>query len=935
MNFQNGESLVNFTPQYSGSYEIRIYPLNSDKYVKSEFYAYGWGNTNNTSFEVNTEGQIDISLDKEKYDVGDEVTALLKAPFSGKILLTLERDGVFEHHFIQSDKRSAEFKFKIKEEHLPNIYLSATLIRPLKGSAIPLTVAHGIVPIKVEKKSSVLPVEIEMVQKSRSKTKQKIRVKTKPESDIEVTIAAVDEGILQMKNFKTPDAHSFFYQKRALQVSSYDIYAFLFPELGSKKSSGGDEDSGPGGGKRANPLANKRVKLLAKWSGILHTNSDGIAEYEIDIPGFSGEVRVMAMAYKNKSFGAASKPMTIADPLVISTSLPRFLAPNDELDLSINLANTTAKASQAKVSLKLSGPLSVEGSSFESLALSPNAEARANMKVKALPQLGEAKVKVVVEALGETFTEELDITVRPSAPLQFTNHSGMIKGKELIKLTELDDYLEQSSSVKILVSKSPAVEFSDKLIRLVGYPHGCLEQTTSKAFPQIYLSDFIKKNPKYFNSSFNGNEPEHYVREAILKISSMQLYNGGFGYWPGASDYTGFASVYATHFLYECKKAGYEVNGEVLQKALGFLKEYLRNNQVEEVYVYRNGQYYKEERINRGGIYALYVMALAGTPDRSSMNHYKSVKDKLGMDSRIMLAACYAMIGDAKSYQSLLPTTLDYQEKRQLDGSYGSSIRNLGISLNALLQADPKSDKVTELMRLLSLELKSQDYYSTQEMAFALLAVGKYNRIAAQNGSANALVKINGQIKGRYDGSKDLVLEFDSPNFNELSIESGSGVVYYSVVSSGLSKSGQFQEKDNNLYARRYFFDRYGRAVDLSSIKQNELIVVKLEVYSPFGGSVNNVAITDMLPAGFEIENPRLNSLPQLSWIKDGYMPTYADFRDDRVNIYTNVNRYHQSFYYMVRAVSRGTFNLGPVSADAMYDGEFHSYHGSGKVTIR
>ncbi|TNE80378.1 MAG: alpha-2-macroglobulin family protein [Bacteroidetes bacterium] len=935
MSFQNGETTVNFTPLYSGSYEIRVYPLNSDKYVSSHFYAYGWGNTNNTSFEVNTEGQIDITLDKEKYDVGDEVTALLKSPFSGKILVTLEREGVFEHHFIESDKRSAEFKFKVKEEHLPNIYLSATLIRPLKGSAIPLTVAHGIVPIKVEKQSSVLPVEIEMVAKSRSKTKQKIRVKTKPESDIEVTIAAVDEGILQLKNFKTPDAHAFFYQKRALQVSSYDIYAFLFPELGSQKSSGGDEAAAAGGEKRANPLANKRVKLLAKWSGVLHTNSDGIAEYELDIPGFSGEVRVMAMAYKNKSFGAASKPMTIADPLVISTSLPRFLAPGDELNLGINLANTTAKSSQAKVSLKLSGPLAVEGSSLELVPLSPNAEGRANMKVKALPQIGEAKVKVVVEALGETFSEELDITIRPASPLLFENHSGLIKGSEVVKLEELNGYLDNSKHVKVLVSKSPAVEFSDHLIRLVGYPHGCLEQTTSKAFPQIYLSDFIKKNKKYFNTYYDNREPEYYVNEAILKISSMQLYNGGFGYWPGASDYAGWSSIYATHFLYECKQAGYEVNGEVLQKALNFLKDYLRQNQVEDVYVYRNGTYVKEERINRGGIYALYVLALSGNPNRSSMNHYKAVKDKLGMDSRIMLAASYALIGDMKSYESMLPSMLDYQEKRQLYGSFGSSIRNIGISLNALLQVDPKSQKVAELMSLLSKEVKRSHYYNTQEMAFALLAVGKYNRIVSTTTDVNALIKINGQIKGRYDGSKDLVLEFDNPDFTELTIETGKGNVYYNVISSGISKTGQFQEKDNNLYARRWFYDRWGKAIDLANVKQNELIVVKLEVYTLYGSNVDNVAITDMLPAGFEIENPRLNSMPQISWIQNGYMPTYADFRDDRINIYTNLNRYHQTFYYMVRAVSKGTFNLGPVSADAMYDGEFHSYNGSGKVTIR
>jgi len=228
-------------------------------------------------------------------------------------------------------------------EHFPNVYVSATLIRPMDGSMMPLTVAHGYIPVMVENKSSRLPVEILAVEKSRSRTKQKITIRSKPESDIEVTFAAVDEGILQMKNFQSPDPHVYFYQKRALQVTRYDIYALLFPELNSKKSSGCDAYMEAGGAKRVHPLANKRVKLLSQWSGVLHTNSKGEAVYEMDIPQFNGEVRLMAVCYKGGAFGAASKSMKVADPIVINTALPRFLSPGDQVALPVNLPTSTDK----------------------------------------------------------------------------------------------------------------------------------------------------------------------------------------------------------------------------------------------------------------------------------------------------------------------------------------------------------------------------------------------------------------------------------------------------------------------------------------------------------------------------------------------------------------------------------------------------------------
>ena len=322
-------SFYSFIPDLSGTYELRVSAPGVYTYVGRSIYAYGWGKTTYSSFKVNNEGQIDIQLDKERYKAGEKARVILKAPFAGKILVTLENNKVVDHFYIETDKRAASFELDLKQDYIPNIYITATLFRPHQKSDLPLTVAHGFAPVMVEDQANRLPVKITAVQKSRSNTRQIIRVKSNP--GCALTIAVVDEGILQVTGYETPDPYNYFYQKRALEVNSYDIYPYLFPEMGAIKSNTGGGE--PGLEKRVNPLKSKRIKLVTFWSGILETNSRGEAEYEIDIPQFSGDLRIMAVTYKDKAFGAGSANMKVADPVVISTALPRFFSPHDSVEV--------------------------------------------------------------------------------------------------------------------------------------------------------------------------------------------------------------------------------------------------------------------------------------------------------------------------------------------------------------------------------------------------------------------------------------------------------------------------------------------------------------------------------------------------------------------------------------------------------------------------
>ncbi|MGD2036133.1 MAG: MG2 domain-containing protein, partial [Bacteroidales bacterium] len=527
MKINEKSTMFSFVPDISGRYELRISAPGVNSFVRSNIYAYGWGSTRYSSFKVNNEGQIDIELDKESYNIGDKANVILKTPFSGKVLVTLETDRVIDYFYIETDKRAASFSLDIKEEYLPGVYIGATLFKPHEESDIPLTVAHGYAPMKVDDPANKMPVSITAVEKSRSNTKQVIKVKSKPNSAL--TIAVVDEGILQVAGYATPDPYGYFYQRRALEVSSCNVYPYLFPEVGMIRSHTG----GDGGEmeKRLNPLQNNRVKLVSFWSGIIRTNSRGEAEYEIDIPQFSGDLRVMAVAYNGKVFGSGQKNIKVADPLVISVALPRFLSPGDKVNVPVILTNTTDKQARCKTTLKLSGPVNGVGQSSEIVSISPNTEAEVLYKIEARAEIGESSVTIEANTLGEKFVNRTDITVRPASPLQKRTGSGWVNaGKTTSIKINTGDFIESSVDGYLLISKNPMVQYSQSLDYLVRYPYGCVEQIVSSAFPQLYFGDLAGT---VFSEERALKDAVGNVQKALDRIKLMQLYNGGLTYWPG------------------------------------------------------------------------------------------------------------------------------------------------------------------------------------------------------------------------------------------------------------------------------------------------------------------------------------------------------------------------------------------------------------------
>jgi uncharacterized protein YfaS (alpha-2-macroglobulin family) len=933
VNVSGEDTKYSFVPRSPGNYELRVSIPGANSYVSKSFYSYGsWGGDNN-SFEVDNEGHIDIDLDKSAYLTGESVKAHFKTPFSGRMLVTLETDKVVSYQYVNVDKRDASLDLPLTVDDLPNVYITATLIKPHELSDIPLTVAHGYQSVKVEEKDRRIEMDIAAQKAVRSHTHQKVKVKAVPGAM--VTLAAVDNGVLQISDFETPDPYTHFYARRSLEVNGYDLYPLLLPEVRpSLSSTGGDAESDMK--KRVNPMPAKRIRIVSYWSGIAKANGSGEAEFEFDIPQFSGEVRLMALAYKDQRFGSSSSTMTVADPIVLSSALPRFLSPGDTVTMPLTITNTTGSATSAEARLKTSGAVRIAGDDHQTLSIPANSEGRAVFQIVAPPTIGVGKVSVDVSSMGEHFTDETEIGVRPSAPLQKVTGSGSAAGGGLQTMNwNAGDLIPSSVDYQLMVSRSPVIELSKYLNLLVEYPYGCTEQTVSAAFPQLYygdLADLMRvSGASAKKASANAN-----IQEAIRKIKMRQLYNGAVTLWDNEGSENWWATIYSAHFLLEAQKAGFDVEKGLLETMLGYINSRLKNRET-VTYYYNRDQ--NKKIAPKEVIYGLYVLSLAGRPNVSVMNYYKANPALLSLDCKYLLSAAYALSGDKKSFREFLPSRFAGEESvAQTGGSFYSDIRDESLALDVLVDVDPDNAQIPTMVRHISDKLKTRYWFSTQELAFSFLGMGKVARRDAGS-TATAEVKVDGRTVGSMNGNplklSGGVLKGTGAGAPKVDITAhGSGKVYYFWEVEGISATGAYKEEDSYLKVRKRFFDRNGHPIAGTTFHQNDLVIVQITLEKTYSTDIDNVVITDMLPAGFEIENPRTKDIPGMDWIKDAETPTALDVRDDRINFFVNQHNNKQVYYYAVRAVSPGLYRMGPVAADAMYRGEYHSYNGAGNIRI-
>ncbi|MBC8185948.1 Ig-like domain-containing protein [candidate division KSB1 bacterium] len=919
----SGINSFNVKPEEYGRYLVVVRDQVTGSSSSISFYASGWGYS---PWAMDNADRIELDLDKESYLPGETAEINVRAPFAGKLLLTVERDKIFDQQVYTLSENTATLEIPIKAEYKPNVYISAHLVRSTESLDRDTPVrAFGVTPVNINNEANQLTVQLDSPDEIRPNKELTVNFQIKDFKGRRpyVTIAAVDEGICQLTDFQTPDAFGFFFGKKRLSVESFDIYSLILPEIESTLSStAGDIEARRK--KHLTPVSVTRVKPVAFWSGLIRANRNGRGKAKFKIPQFNGSLRLMVVAFVDNKFGNMEKKVFVREPIVLTPTFPRFVASGDEFIVPVSIYNGTGSKETFKIKLEAKGPVAITDGENKSVQIEHSKEQIVFFNIKAKKTIGKLEFQLTASGGGEKAKYQVEVPLRPPVPFTTLSGSGSLTETNAVSFKFPSDWVQGTVDFSLSISSFPAVKFSRSLQYLLSYPHGCVEQTTSKLFPLLYFKDLAKKvEPELFET----NSADYYIEEGITKLENLQLASGAFSYWPEGNYINDWSSVYAAHFLIEARKSGYEVSDRVYKKMIRALRSLTRS--------------YRDENSNsyQTAVYACYVLSLAGKPEKSTILYFKNnALDKLNDFSQYQLAGAFAFAGNLQTARQLLPKTvtpINQLQKRETGRNFNSSIRAKAIMLDILAEVDESNPSVVVLVKMLSdAAAKNGRWHTTQENAFAFLALGK---IMKKQSRAN--------YTGTLTIEDEIYQKFDVDNFNfsnkdwggkkvAISIK-GEGTCYYSWRAEGIPSKMDVNEFDNDLIVRRFYLNENGIPVNYSGFKQGDLVIAKITV-KPLTENLDNVAIIDMLPAGFEIENPRLQSRKGINWIKENtYHPMYMDIRDDRLILFGNFRRAREeTFYYGLRAVTAGNFTLPSIRGEAMYDPVKTSVASSGRIVV-
>ncbi|HTQ78831.1 MAG TPA: alpha-2-macroglobulin family protein, partial [Thermoanaerobaculia bacterium] len=690
-----------------------------------EFYVSGYGYS---PWALKNPGRLDLDLDKTEYAPGETAQVQVRAPFPGKLLLTVERSGIRYTKVETLTGNTAKIAVPLSEEDRPNAYITATLVRAV-GDLEPGGVARafGAVPVNVDRTANRLTVNIDAPAEMRPNGRINLAVKTVPGAV--VTVAAVDEGILQLIDQKTAQPFDHFYRKLALGVTSYDAWSVLLPEVKpeGKPAAGGGEGA-EGMSQHVRTAGIRRVQPVAFWSGPLVADASGVAQASFSVPEFQGALRIMAVSLDGRRFGSAEKMTRVRDPLVLLPTFPRILSFGEALKVPVTVRNDTGRDGSFKVTLAAKGPVRIDGQPAQTAAVPVGHEKTLYFGVKTGDTPGDASFVLNAEGNGQTTRSTTGVSLRPDLPALALEDSGALQKDALdVPLTTRTRFRAETLHRELRIGPLPLVQFSGKLKDLLWYPYGCLEQTVSSSFPLLYLGDLAKElDPDLFKKG----DPAELVQVGLRRVSGMQLFGGGFSLWPGGESVHPWGTAYAAHFLVEARRAGHPVEDFLYDGAMKYLATDVKAKSA-----------YGYDELERT-IYELYVLARAGRADLGTMDFLRQKHfQELGQESRALLAGAYAAVGNPQAVATLASTLGKVEQvERQTGGNFNSTIRNRAIVLLALMDANPSSPIVPALVERLARDAKEVSAWTTQESGWVFLALGQFvkrqTKLPAYSGTA-------------------------------------------------------------------------------------------------------------------------------------------------------------------------------------------------------
>jgi uncharacterized protein YfaS (alpha-2-macroglobulin family) len=875
----------------------------------------------NLQRSLNRTAELEITLNKGDFNPGEEIAIMIKAPYRGSGLITIERDKVYAYKWFSSEDSAGAATTPADGETIlttitapqdleGNGYVNIQFVRAQSSPEIFMSpLSYGAVPFSMSRESRTNHINLDIA--GEAKSGEDFTIKYSASKPGKILVFAVDEGILQLADYRTPDPLAFFFRKRALQVRTTQILDLVLPPYAVARSLAA---AGGGAGfdelaRNLNPFKRKQNQPVAYWSGILDAGPEE-RELRYPVPDyFNGTLRVMAVAVSPDSVGVAEDRALLRNTFVLSPNGPLSAAPGDEFELSLTVTNLQRGAGEGgrlRLTMTPSAHLTLAGPAEFDLAIPEGRDQTLSVPVKAAGPLGNAEIRFTASNGADRSSLSASMSIRPAVPYRVSLQSGAINNRSVELPVDRRMY-EEFHTRELNLSYLPVGMAKGLSFYLNNYPYGCTEQLLSAAFPFLYpqlIKDF----------GYTRAQAEEGIDRIIGIIQARMKEDGSVGMWTSHSDSDPMITVYACHFLTEARNAGYYVPQTLIDRLLSSLRALSSGGS--SLYSLSNRAY---------AIYVLTLNEIVTTPLLESLKQDidRSNKEAETELPGLYLAGTYALLqksADAASILGRIKRTL----RRDASLRYIDPLLYQGVYLNILSRHFPQRlrDISESLFLSMAERLENQDY-TTISANFALMGLDAYLRAAPSTaaespraGTFSALEILRDRTRRELNGGEGPL--FTSPYSAEaqtIRLENRDPLnLFYQITTAGFDRELPAAEVKNGIEVYREFLDPSGAAPE--TIKAGDELTVRLTFRTLNNQTIDNVALVDLFPAGLEADIQSVRDAAAAS----SWSPDYADIREDRLVLYGTLSSQANTFSYRARAINAGLFTVPPLFAEAMYD---------------
>lgn len=906
----NGAGSFNFRIEYPdwGRYLVQVSNGETGHSAGEVVYVDwpGWAGRARTG-DPDAAAILTFSTDKESYEVNDEIFVTIPSSTTGRLMISLENGSkVLRQEWLEFMGTETRYSFKATPEMTPNIFLYATLLQPYgnPGNDLPIRM-FGVIPVSVMDPETILEPVIEMPGTLSPNSRVEITVSEAARRPMTYTLALVDEGLLDLTRFETPDPWQSFFAREALGVKTWDLFDDVLGAYGGRIDGvyniGGGEDEGGPGAREAN-----RFPPMVKFIGP-YTLSGKSRTHTIEVPNYIGSVRTMLVAGHRGAYGSAERTTPVKQPLMVLATLPRVLGPGEEVTLPVNVFVMEDRIRAVDIRIE-TGDLLIAETTSGKVTFEGQGDRIVEFRLRCADRTGIARVKVEVTSGRERATHEIELEVRsPNPPVTRYTTAVLEPGSTMERELEYAG-MPGTNSLELEVSSIPPVDFGRRLKFLTGYPHGCIEQTVSAVFPQLFLPDVIELDER-MEETMEAN-----IKAGIGKLPSFQLSDGSFSFWPGSGKVSEWGTSYAGHFMVEAMKKGYDVPGQLVDNWKRYQRREARRWSPAGQ---RTALEVRQEQLLQS--YRLYTLALAGDPEQGAMNRMRERPDLKG-EARWRLAAAYALAGQRGTALELVegaPAEVEpYQDSRV---TFGSGLRDMAMILESMVLMDLR-DRAVPVMEEVAAGLSGEGWMSTQTTAYGLIAMARFTGGPSTREKLRFGYRFNdGERVSAETGLPvaRVVLEPATASRGRVSVENRTGqLIYLRVINTGIPLPGRETAISQHLSVDVAYLDMENRPIEAGNLPQGTDFKAVYTITNPGTlGNLEHVALTTIFPSGWEIHHERLfGTTGETSPFE------YQDIRDDRVMTYFGLpGRSSVTCTVRLNAAYAGRFYLPSVLAEEMY----------------